>query len=38
MGLISLSEVLGVLMRLEFLISVGAIGMLTAWWVGRRHR
>jgi hypothetical protein len=34
-GWISMSEVLEILMRLDFLVAVSALGILTVWW-GRR--
>jgi hypothetical protein len=36
LGLISLPEVLGVLVRIDFLIAVSASGVLAVWWVRRR--
>lgn len=35
-GWISLSEVLEVLVRLDFLVAVSALAILAAWWVRRR--
>jgi hypothetical protein len=35
-GAVSMSEVLEVLMRLDFLVAVSALGILTVWW-GRRR-
>lgn len=37
-GLISLSETLDVLTRLDFLLAVSALGILAAWWGRRRGR
>lgn len=35
-GFISLPDVLGVLVRIDFLVAVSAFGVLTAWWMRRR--
>lgn len=35
-GLISLPDVLGVLVRIDFLVAVSAFGVLAVWWVRRR--
>lgn len=37
-GWISLSEVLEVLVRLDFLVAVSALGVLALWWGRRRAR
>jgi hypothetical protein len=37
-GLISLPDVLGVLVRIDFLVAVSAFGVLAVWWVRRPGR
>jgi hypothetical protein len=36
LGLVSLPEVIGVLVRIDFLVAVSALGVLVVWWVRRR--
>jgi hypothetical protein len=37
-GWISMAEVLEILMRLDFLVAVSSLGILTVWWGRRRGR
>lgn len=38
LGLVSLAAVMAILVRVDFLVAVTGVGMLTLWWTRRRRR